>query len=413
MSAFPSDRRFRRALTPALAATGLVVAAVAMPVPSATAIETGAHSGQPRPMQVRLTADDDSGVRATSVPLDGRSLARRMATQTFTMVAVTWRDADVDPGDVRIQVQRDGRWRAPIPLEELHDGPDSVEVTDDTPGMDGPGDISASRQRASREGTDLAWVGSSEGVRVLLADKPGYGRDAGDDLPHGLRLELIDARPLGTDQPMVTWSRSRGDDEVPKPDLYSRKDWGADPDWRDGTLRVNKTIRQVHVHHTAGGNGYSRGDVPGILRGIYRYHTKTLKWADIGYNFLVDRFGRTWVGRAGGAGKPVQGAHTLGFNKGSVGVAVLGNYDSKRAPDRAVRAIVDLAAWKLDKYDRDPEGKIRVTSTGSDLYPEGDKVRLNVIDGHRDTNETACPGAKLYKRLPEIRRKTAKRIKAF
>ena len=76
-------------------------------------------------------------------------------------------------------------------------------------------------------------------------------------------------------------------------------------------------------------------------------------------------------------------------------------------------AIVQLAAWKLDKYDRDPGGKARVYSHGSDRYPAGRTVRLPVIDGHRDTNLTACPGAHLYEKLPNIRRRAADRVARF
>src|SRR3546814_12934624 len=81
-------------------------------------------------------------------------------------------------------------------------------------------------------------------------------------------------------------------------------------------------MKQVHVHHTVNANDYRSWQTAGILRGIYRYHTKTLGWFDIGYNFLIDRFGRIWEGRSGGIGNLVQGAHTLGFNHTSVGVAV-------------------------------------------------------------------------------------------
>jgi hypothetical protein len=169
----------------------------------------------------------------------------------------------------------------------------------------------------------------------------------------------------------------------------------------------------VHVHHTVNSNTYSRQDVPGLIRGMYRYHTHNLGWSDIGYNFLVDRFGRIWVGRAGGPRRPVRGAHTLGFNSTSCGVSVIGNFETTRPNDRVLDSVAALAAWKLDRYGRNPRGHIRVTSEGSDNYPAGHRVRLPVIDGHRDTNDTACPGRYLYDALPRIRRRAKTIVDAY
>ena len=67
--------------------------------------------------------------------------------------------------------------------------------------------------------------------------------------------------------------------------------------------------------------------VPAMIRGIYAYHVQTLGWDDIGYNFLVDRFGRTWEGRYGGMDKAVVGAQTLNYNSVSMGVSAIGNFD--------------------------------------------------------------------------------------
>ena len=188
---------------------------------------------------------------------------------------------------------------------------------------------------------------------------------------------------------------------------------GADPRLRDGRPSYNRTIQQVHVHHTVNSNDYSAGEVRGLIRGMYRYHTVNLGWSDIGYNFLIDRFGRTWVGRAGGFKLAVHGAHTLGFNSTSTGVALIGNFDLARPSRKARKALVHLAAWKLSKYDRDPLGNVIVVSHGSDRYPSGRKVRLPVLDGHRDTNQTACPGERLYQRLPDIRLRAAERIERY
>ena len=198
-----------------------------------------------------------------------------------------------------------------------------------------------------------------------------------------------------------------------RPHVFGRDAWRADPRLRDGRPSYNRTIQQVHVHHTVNGNDYSADDVRGLIRGIYRYHTVNLGWSDIGYNFLVDRFGRTWVGRAGGFKLPVRGAHTLGFNSTSTGIALIGNFEIARPTRKARTALVHLAAWKLYKYDRHPRGKVKVFSHGSDRYRFGRRVWLPVLDGHRDTNQTACPGRQLYERLPDIRMRAAKRIARY
>ena len=41
-----------------------------------------------------------------------------------------------------------------------------------------------------------------------------------------------------------------------------------------------------------------------IVRGIYHYHAVTLDWGDIGYNFLVDKWGRAFEGRKGTLSAP-------------------------------------------------------------------------------------------------------------
>ncbi len=333
---------------------------------------------------LRLAGPLGEVVRSATVRLDadrlhpsrGGARTDRLSTAAYSMVGFTWRGRDPD---VALRTRTDGRWSDWRHADLLTDG----------------------RSSDGKRASTLLWVDRSQGVQVRTSRTP-----------RALDLVLIDPGVLPNDDALTGTSAPtlpRIATSAPKPELHSRKEWGADPDWRNGKPVYLHRLKQIHVHHTATGNGYSRADVPGILRGMYRYHTQTLGWFDIGYNFLVDRFGRAWVGRSGGADRLVQGAHTLGFNHASVGIAVIGNLEARAPWPEAVTETVRLAAWKLDMHDRDAVGSVRITSTGSDKYPEGTRVRLPAIDGHRDTNDTACPG-RAYRKLPEIRERAQWRI---
>ena len=376
MSPFRSPRRLRRAVVPGIAALAVLVASA--PV--------GATTRSPEPGReplVRLTADDPV-VRSAEVALARGE--QRLRTTSYSMVGATWRGP---APQVSIRTSPGGRWRDLPALADLPD-PDTGE------GRDG------------LRATELVWTGPQRGIEVRV--RGGHAAD--------VELVLIDpGERAGDSQATATTLRRpaarKRPDTAPRPEMRRRWSWGADPSWRNGRPRYNDKLKQVHVHHTATGNGYRRRDVPGIIRGMYRYHTKTMGWFDIGYNFLVDKFGRTWVGRSGGPARLVRGAHTLGFNHTSVGVAVIGNHDRRRPGLDVLRALKRLAAWKLDKYDRRARGRVRVRSEGSDKYADGERVRLPIIDGHRDTNDTACPGDRLYDRLPQLRRMTQRRIHRF
>ncbi|MEV7282793.1 N-acetylmuramoyl-L-alanine amidase [Streptomyces sp. NPDC093111] len=194
----------------------------------------------------------------------------------------------------------------------------------------------------------------------------------------------------------------------PRPRIITRKGWGADERLREKGFVYTKTIKAVFVHHSATGNRYTCRQAPSVLRSIYRYHVKSSGWRDFGYNFAVDKCGNIYEGRAGGVAKPVMGAHTLGFNTNSMGIAVLGSYGGTTPPAAAVTAVARLTAWKLGLYGVNPQGKTYLTSGGGNLYKKGRKVRFNAIAGHRDGFATECPGARLYGKLGTARSASAK-----
>ncbi|WP_062645175.1 peptidoglycan recognition protein family protein [Streptomyces maremycinicus] len=194
----------------------------------------------------------------------------------------------------------------------------------------------------------------------------------------------------------------------PRPSIVTRRGWGADEKLRESGFRYTTKVKAAFVHHTASGNGYKCSQAPSVIRGIYRYHVKSMGWRDIGYNFLVDRCGKIYEGRAGGVAKPVLGAHTLGFNSNSMGIAVLGTFTSAKPTTATVNAVARLTAWKLGLFGANPKGKTYLKSGGGNLYGKGKNVRLNVISGHRDGFATECPGRQLYGKLGSARSTAAR-----
>ncbi|MGW2085883.1 peptidoglycan recognition protein family protein [Streptomyces sp. NPDC001880] len=196
---------------------------------------------------------------------------------------------------------------------------------------------------------------------------------------------------------------------VPRPAIVSRAQWRADETIRDSHAHYAGGVKAVFIHHTDTPNGYDCADVPGTLRNLYTGQTRDRSWGDLGYNFLVDKCGTIYEGRAGGADRPVVGSHTLGFNRGTTGIAAVGTF-GQGTPVPAVmeRAIATLAAWKLGLGGVDPTGKVRLTSTnGNSRYAKGTSAEFDAISGHRDGFATNCPGEALFARLPAIRKLAA------
>jgi hypothetical protein len=186
------------------------------------------------------------------------------------------------------------------------------------------------------------------------------------------------------------------------PLILSRAGWGASERIRRGRPDYADAVRFAVVHHTAGSNSYTRAQAASIVRGIQRYHVLANGWDDIGYNFLVDKYGQIFEGRYGGVDRNVVGAHAQGFNQGSTGVALIGNYDATSATPAAKAALTRLLAWRLDVAHVDPTTTFNWRSTGNPKFPAGRTITLRTIAGHRDTGYTTCPGSNLYGALPSL-----------
>ncbi|MEI5570660.1 peptidoglycan recognition protein [Streptomyces brasiliscabiei] len=198
--------------------------------------------------------------------------------------------------------------------------------------------------------------------------------------------------------------------QAPRPPILPRSRWLEKDAPSQPPARYDDEIAAVFVHHTDSPNGYDCADAPRIIRGLYTGQTGAKDWDDIGYNFLVDRCGTIYEGRAGGIDRAVTGAHTQGFNHRTTGIAALGTFTAGvPVPQAMTDAIAALAAWKLGLTDTDPRGSVKLTSSNSlSRYASGTTALLPTLAGHSDGFMTSCPGAALAERLPAIRELAAR-----
>lgn len=157
----------------------------------------------------------------------------------------------------------------------------------------------------------------------------------------------------------------------------------------------------IVVHHTV--NDLTKITTPEqaktIANSIFRYHTVTNGWWDVGYNFIIDPWGNIYEGRWGG--ESVVGAHAKYNNAASLGIALMGNFEINQPTDAQIAALIKLSTALSIRYSINPDSEI-YSHVEDNNHPFVKDVVTDAFIGHRDTGKTACPGTNLYKRLPEI-----------
>ncbi|WP_250035172.1 N-acetylmuramoyl-L-alanine amidase [Paractinoplanes maris] len=382
---------------------------------------------------------EPTGVRIDRVPLT--ALGRKFTlpqrdTQRFSMVSVSWKSpADKPDGTVQVRTRDagSGAWT----------GWKSLEVAEEAADLKG-------ERAASRGAMEPLWTGPSNGVAARLV---GSGTKP---LPAELRLALIDpdapeaggrgggepvpAVPPASEAPPATTAPTQAattkagttaptppmitkpvpeaatttvPPTVPKPPLpayVSRAKWGADESLVKAPPTIAKEgVKMVWVHHTGTeDNPVTCAEVPKFVKAIMANDIREKGLDDIGYNYLVDKCGTLYEGRKGGVTAAVVGAHVAGFNTGSTGVALIGDYTTERPANAALTTIAKLAASRLGAYGFDPTSTADMTAGVTGLkWPLGSTVTFPRIAGHSDGTETECPGAAFYPLMGQLRARAA------
>jgi SpoIID/LytB domain protein len=338
-----------------------------------------ARAGEPQLRTVQVPATRTS-TQATGGSRPVVAEVVREDVKGFSLVGVTWAGGSgAEDVVVDVRTRQDGTWSD---WESIEVEPGSGKV----------------------EGTDGIWVGDSDGVAARFRSSNGV-------VPQDLAIAMVDpgeaeevvepetvlpdetVTPEGAEQDpdavdadpieLVSAATDGRPSFTAPPPIITRARWGAKAARACDSPRVaNRTVGVV-LHHTAGANSYTKAQSASIVRSAQKYHMDALGWCDIGYNFLVDKYGQIFEGRAGGVTKMVRGAHAgvAAVNQYAVGVSMMGNYETASLTEPLKNAVVKLVGWRMATHYLPAKGTV---SIGGRTYQR--------IMGHRDVKATACPG---------------------
>ena len=369
-----SDRRSTRRQVLGLGAAAFAAASLKSP--------TSALAGRRALFELDLELEP---LTASAAAAGWRTTRVLRAPRRFDLIGLRWARGGRAEAQVRAR-PHGGRWTkwAALPVMGDH-GPDGARAI---------------------AGTDPAFVGAADEFQLRLRGNPRalrarfvralptatVARRVGERLRRRARASARPRQVAGPSVRVITRSEWGGDSVPPR----APADYGA--------------VEVAFVHHTVTTNDYAPEDSAGIVLGIARYHRDSNRWNDLGYNFLVDKYGQVFEGRAGGIDAPVIGAQAQGYNSVSTGVAVLGTHTGVAATEPAMEALARLIGWKLTLHGVPVQGQVTVTSAGgsANRYPSGTPVTLQRISGHRDGDSTSCPGNGLYGQLADLRVRAAR-----
>ncbi|MBO0609167.1 cell wall-binding repeat-containing protein [Myceligenerans salitolerans] len=346
---------------------------------------------------------DDGAVTLDTTDQAGLLAGVLEVPEGFQTVGAKW-PTPIDDTVPELQVRTralDGTWSDWTHLEKQTDGPDQEsDVTTSVPVYVGESDAV---QLATVDGVRTV----PEGVELVLVSSETV------DSPEALTGGKI----AGSQESASTMSTTSAETTTSSsgsfgPTIITREEWGAAPrcdDPGDGPTwyPAPDGLEKAAVHHTAGANDYATvAEAMQQIRNDQAFHQDSNGWCDIGYNFLVDKWGNIYEGAAGSIEEPIIGAHTGGWNTGTVGVSMLGNYQEVAPQEAQLTGVGNIIGFKLARYGVDPEGTSTFTAVGhteGGKYYPGDQVELAHVFGHRDTHATACPGNLGYPLLSTIR----------
>ncbi|MCT4604829.1 MAG: glucosaminidase domain-containing protein [Marinisporobacter sp.] len=149
-------------------------------------------------------------------------------------------------------------------------------------------------------------------------------------------------------------------------------------------LKLTRKITDIHLHHTwkpTKKTYFLASNKEKVIYGMWRYHTKTLKWRDIGQHVSVSPDGLVWDGRD----VNLMPASISRHNKNAFAIEMIGNFDKGQEK---------LEGVQLEAVKKLIKGLFEIFQTDHLIF-------------HREYSNKSCPGTSLdkFKLMEQIRDK--------
>ena len=371
----------KRTLATLTLACALVLAAIAAPALSLRPYRA-------EPVDFELDAPGGPAVRGAAASAYVSPVLR--APRRFNLAGLRWSGRATPRIAVRVR-QSGGRWSRWTPVAGHADGAPDAGVN----------------EPAGRSLSSPLWAGEADEIQYRLSRPVArlrlYFVNTTGSTTRLARVRT-EVRAAASSALVALASLDPARAQTPAPAIVPRSAWGA-ADCAPREPADYGEVKAAIVHHTVTANDYTPAQAPAAVLAICRYHRNANRWNDVGYNFLVDKYGTVYEGRAGGVDRAVVGAQAQGYNAQTTGIANIGTHSALPQNDVALDSIARLIRWKLPLHGQPTAGTVPVTSAGgaSNRFGRGREVTLERISGHRDGNSTSCPGDALYAQLPSLR----------
>jgi len=141
--------------------------------------------------------------------------------------------------------------------------------------------------------------------------------------------------------------------------IISRDQWGARPPnheaanefgfatsvtdltWYVYPNDLVEAYSTVAIHHSA-----ISLDTDETMKSVQDLHMDTNHWADVGYHYVIDKKGIIYEGRD----IHVRGASVAGYNTGTIGVCVMGNFEIESPLEIQLTVLQQVVNWLATTY---------------------------------------------------------------